>query len=102
MIKMLSKGFTLVEVLVSLTIIATLFCLIILPSFKGCEVNPERTYRVYNITDSSGKTYYNLNHIGVNQYRDQQHNDYIFHGNYTVISSTISGHDILKLRAEKE
>lgn len=102
MIKMLSKGFTVVEVLVSLTIIATLFCLIILPSFKGCKVNPEQTYRVYNITDSSGKTYYNLNHIYGNTYFDQQHKEYIFNGNHTVISSTISGYDILKLRTEKE
>ena len=71
--------------------------------FCGCEVRPDKTYRVYNVTDSSGKTYYNLNRsIGEHEYYDQQGKQYIFHGNYTVISSTISGYDILRLRTEKE
>ena len=71
--------------------------------FCGCEVKPDKTYTVYNVTDSSGKTYYNLNHRFIeHEYYDQQGNKYIFHGNYTVISSTISGYDILRLRTEKE
>lgn len=81
--------------------IVTLFCLIVLP-ITGCKVNSEKIYKVYNVTDSSGKTYYNLIHAGDNYYRDGQYNDYFFHGNYTVISSTISGYDLLKLRAKKE
>lgn len=67
-----------------------------------CGINPEQTYRVYNVTDSSGKTYYNLNHVCCDEYIDQQGRRYTFHGNYTVISSTISGYDILRLRTEKE
>ena len=73
--------------------------------FCGCEVKPDKTYRVYNVTDSSGKTYYNLNrhmYTVEHEYCDQQGNKYIFHGNHTVISSTISGYDILRLRTEKE
>lgn len=101
MTKILLKGFTLVEVLVSLAIVAIILSFIMLP-FKGCKVNPEQTYKVYNVTDSSGKTYYHLNHMCGNKYYDQQHREYIFHGNYTVISATISGSDILKLRIEKE
>lgn len=71
--------------------------------FCGCEVRPDKTYRVYNVTDSSGKTYFNLNHHFIeHEYYDQQGKQYIFHGNHTVISSTISGYDILRLRTEKE
>ena len=68
----------------------------------GCGINPERTYKVYTVIDSNGKTYNNLNHICSNQYSDQQGKEYTFNGNHTVISSTISGHDLLKLRTEKE
>lgn len=67
-----------------------------------CGINPERTYRVYNVADYNGKTYVNLNHVCCDEYIDQQGKQYIFHGNYTVISSTISGYDILRLRTEKE
>lgn len=70
--------------------------------FCGCSINPEQTYRVYNVTDSHGTTYVNLNHVCCDEYIDQQGKQYIFHGNYTVISSTISGYDILRLRTEKE
>ena len=90
--------------LISLTIIVTLFCLIVLP-ITGCKINSEKIYKVYNVTDSSGKTYYNLNRpygTMVNMFYDQQNRQYIFYGNFTVISSTISGYDILKLRSEKE
>lgn len=70
--------------------------------FCGCEVKPDKIYTVYNVTDSSGKTYYNLNRGCCDEYVDQQGKKYIFHGNYTAISSTISGYDILRLRTEKE
>jgi len=70
--------------------------------FCGCGVKPDKTYTVYNVTDSSGKTYHNLTHSMTNEYYDQQGKKYIFHGNHTVISSTISGYDILRLRTEKE
>lgn len=70
--------------------------------FCGCGVKPDKTYTVYNVTDSSGKTYHNLNHFIEYEYYDQQGKKYIFHGNHTVISSTISGYDILRLRTEKE
>jgi hypothetical protein len=48
--------------------------------FCGCEVRPDKTYRVYNVTDSSGKTYYNLNrYTGEHEYYDQQGNKYCEH-----------------------
>jgi len=78
------------------------FLVLFILLFCGCSINPEQTYKVYNITDSSGKTYVNLNHVCCDEYIDQQGKQYIFHGNYTVISSTISGYDILRLRTEKE
>lgn len=78
------------------------FLVLFILLFSGCSIDPERTYKVYNITDSSGKTYVNLNHVCCDEYIDQQGKQYIFHGNYTVISSTISGYDILRLRTEKE
>lgn len=78
------------------------FLILFILLFCGCGIDPERTYKVYNITDSSGKTYVNLNHVCCDEYIDQQGKQYIFHGNYTVISSTISGYDILRLRTEKE
>lgn len=78
------------------------FLVLFILLFCGCSINPEQTYKVYNITDSSGKTYVNLNHVCCDEYIDQQGKQYIFHGNYTVISSTISGHEILRLRLEKE
>lgn len=73
--------------------------------FCGCGVKPDKIYTVYNVTDSSGKTYYNLNRYmpsPEHEYYDQQGKTYIFHGNHTVISSTISGYDIFRLRTEKE
>lgn len=78
------------------------FLVLFILLFCGCSINPEQTYKVYNITDSSGKTYINLNHVCCDEYIDQQGKQYIFHGNYTVISSTISGYNILRLRTEKE
>jgi len=79
------------------------FLVLFILLFCGCSINPEQTYKVYNVTDSSGKTYYNLDHGFIeHEYYDQQGKQYIFHGNYTVISSTISGYDILRLRTEKE
>lgn len=78
------------------------YLLFILLLFCGCSINPDKTYRVYIVTDASGKTHNNLNHIYGNEYRDQQNREYRFHGNYTVISSTISGHDLLKLKTERE
>lgn len=81
------------------------FLIFLMLFFCGCEVKLDKTYTVYNVTDSSGKTYYNLNrHTNriEHEYYDQQGKRYIFYGNHTVISSTISGYDILRLRSEKE
>jgi hypothetical protein len=76
--------------------------LILFLLFTGCGIDPNKTYTVYTVIDSTGKSYHNLIQSTVEEYRDVQGNSYIFKGNYTVISSTITGHDILKLRAEKE
>lgn len=69
---------------------------------RCCDIDLNKTYRVYTVIDSTGKSYHNLTIITDKQYIDAQGNVYIFNGNYTAISSTITGHDFLKLKIEKE
>jgi len=75
----------------------------------GCnfgEIDPNKTYTVYTITDFDGKKYYNLcpdSMHGENSYRDIDGNKYVFFGNYTRITSQISGLELLRSKkGEKE
>jgi hypothetical protein len=63
---------------------------------SACGVNQEKTYRVYDVTDASGKTYRNLNHSGGDVFIDYDGNQYIFNGNYTVITRKVSGEQFLR------
>jgi len=77
--------------------------------FSGCcEIDPSKTvYKVYSVIDANGNKYDNLIPNGNGPYsksfrsiNGQQ--TYVFHGTYTVISSIISGNDIINNRLEKE
>lgn len=73
----------------------------------GCnhKIEPNETYKLNTIIDSSGNTYSNLRPRFINntnEFVDIHGKIYVFHGNYTVISSTISGYDLIKLTREKE
>ena len=78
-----------------------LFLLICL-AFVGCgpiePIEPKKTYTVFDVTDSSGKTYRNLNRRRFNEnlYVDYYSNEYTFHGNYTTITRRVSGDQFLK------
>lgn len=75
---------------------------------SGCEIDPSKTYTVYSVIDANGNKYDNLiPNNGNGSYTNSfltinRQQTYVFHGNYTVISSTISGKDIINNRLEKE
>jgi PBP1b-binding outer membrane lipoprotein LpoB len=83
----------------SLLVIGLLF-------LSGCQIDPSKTYAVYSVVDANGNKYDNLipiNYPDGNQFLSiNRKQTYIFHGNYTVISATISGKDVIKNRLEKE
>ena len=79
--------------------------LLILLVLCGCsnKIEPNMTYKICTVIDSSGKTYNNLSRVfgsNINEFVDTNGKEYVFHGNYTVIYSTISGYDLLKLKME--
>jgi hypothetical protein len=74
---------------------------------SGCEIDPSKTYTVYSVINANGNKYDNLIPNGNALYSNSflsinRQQTYVFHGNYTVISSTISGKDIINNRLEKE
>ena len=69
----------------------------------GCGIDPEKTYTVYSVTDSNGKTYHNLIRCGGEGYFiDIHRKEYHFHGNFTEIGQEVSGKTLLEKMVEKE
>ena len=78
--------------------LSILFLIITIGSgIKSCRViDPQKTYTVVDVTDSSGKTYRNLYELSKNTFMDYHGNSYTFNGNFTAITRKISGEQFLK------
>jgi hypothetical protein len=60
------------------------------------KIDPETTYKVFDVTDGTGNTHRNLKRFDGSTFVDHHRNLYSFHGNYTVISRNVSGEELLK------
>jgi len=80
------------------TSLSVLFLLFITGSvIQSCAViDPEKTYSVIDVTDSSGKIYKNLRGLSNNTFMDYHGNSYTFNGNFTAITRKVSGEQFLK------
>ena len=78
--------------------LSILFLIIIIgPCIKSYSIiDPQKTYTVVDVTDSSGKTYRNLYDLNHNTFRDYNGNNYSFNGNFTAITRQVSGEQLLK------
>jgi len=77
-------------------VIFVLFAVAILPPGCSWEIDPQRTYQVFDVTDSAGKTYRNLKRLGGDVFTDYHGNQYTFKGNYTAITRRVSGEQFMK------
>lgn len=78
--------------------LSILFLIITIGSgIKSCGViDPQKTYTVIDVTDSSGKIYRNLIPVSNTIFMDHYGNSYTFNGNFTAITRKVSGEQFLK------
>jgi len=60
------------------------------------KIDPEKTYTIVDVTDSSGKNYRNLIELTKYTFRDYHGNVYNFNGNFTAITRQVTGEQLLK------